>query len=64
MPVSAIYCNLSPRGDENRAFIDNGIVIEDCNLSPRGDENRREYMAHLHAGCIAIYPREGTKTSP
>ena len=35
-----------------------------CNLSPRGDENRREYMAHLHAGCIAIYPREGTKTSP
>ena len=34
-----VYCNLSPRGDENDGVIQIQLVINNCNLSPRGDEN-------------------------
>ena len=39
MVLSLLYCNLSPRGDENFSVVALFRLNTHCNLSPRGDEN-------------------------
>ena len=51
------------RGRKQFTVYNNVRVGRCCNLSPRGDGNRFTHRM-LFISWVAIYPREGTETSP